>query len=171
MEQKVDDWIKTQDFKTTADIEVPQRLIDQVIGQDEAVEIIKKAAVQKRHVILIGDPGTGKSMLAQSMVDFLPKEELEDILVFPNEEDQNRPRIKTLPAGKGKELVKQMQERAKQEKMERQRFLQLTLFSLIILGIIAYIFTRDFTILFTSILLVVFLWIFLGMAVQRTEQN
>ncbi|MEM4069836.1 MAG: ATP-dependent protease LonB, partial [Thermoplasmata archaeon] len=118
-----------------------------------------------------GDPGTGKSMLAQSMVDFLPKEELEDILVFPNEEDQNRPRIKTLPAGKGKELVKQMQERAKQEKMERQRFLQLTLFSLIILGIIAYIFTRDFTILFTSILLVVFLWIFLGMAVQRTEQN
>ncbi|MEM4256125.1 MAG: ATP-dependent protease LonB, partial [Thermoplasmata archaeon] len=137
----------------------------------EAVEIIKKAAVQKRHVILIGDPGTGKSMLAQSMVDFLPKEELEDILVFPNEEDQNRPRIKTLPAGKGKELVKQMQERAKQEKMERQRFLQLTLFSLIILGIIAYIFTRDFTILFTSILLVVFLWIFLGMAVQRTEQN
>ncbi|MEM0150783.1 MAG: ATP-dependent protease LonB [Thermoplasmata archaeon] len=171
MEQKVDDWIKTQDFKTTADIEVPQRLIDQVIGQDEAVEIIKKAAVQKRHVILVGDPGTGKSMLAQSMVDFLPKEELEDILVFPNEEDQNRPRIKTLPAGKGKELVKQMQERAKQEKMERQRFLQLTLFSLIILGIIAYIFTRDFTILFTSILLVVFLWIFLGMAVQRTEQN
>ena len=92
-------------------------------------------------------------------------------MVFPNEEDQNRPRIKTLPAGKGKELVKQMQERAKQEKMERQRFLQLTLFSLIILGIIAYIFTRDFTILFTSILLVVFLWIFLGMAVQRTEQN
>ena len=171
MEQKVDDWIKTQDFKTTADIEVPQRLIDQVIGQDEAVEIIKKAAVQKRHVILVGDPGTGKAMLAQSMVDFLPKEELEDILVFPNEEDQNRPRIKTLPAGKGKELVKQMQERAKQEKMERQRFLQLTLFSLIILGIIAYIFTRDFTILFTSILLVVFLWIFLGMAVQRTEQN
>ncbi|MCI4434464.1 MAG: ATP-dependent protease LonB [Thermoplasmata archaeon] len=171
MEEKVDDWIKRQEFNTTADIEVPQRLIDQVIGQDEAVEIIKKAAVQKRHVILVGDPGTGKSMLAQSMVDFLPKEDLEDILVFPNEEDPNRPRVKTLPAGKGKELVKQMQDRAKQEKMERQRFLQLTLFSLVLLGVVAYIFTRDFTILFTSILLVIFLWIFLGMAVQRTEQN
>ncbi|MGC8599158.1 MAG: ATP-dependent protease LonB [Thermoplasmata archaeon] len=171
MEEKVEEWIKRQDFKTTADIEVPQRLIDQVIGQDEAVEIIKKAAVQKRHVILVGDPGTGKSMLAQSMVDFLPKEDLEDILVFPNEEDPNRPRVKTLPAGKGKELVKQMQERAKQEKMERQRFLQFTLFSLVLLGVVAYIVTRDFTILFTSILLVIFLWIFLGMAVQRTEQN
>ena len=171
MEEKVDDWIKRQEFNTTADIEVPQRLIDQVIGQDEAVEIIKKAAVQKRHVILVGDPGTGKSMLAQSMVDFLPKEDLEDILVFPNEEDPNRPRVKTLPAGKGKELVKQMQDRAKQEKMERQRFLQLTLFSLVLLGVVAYIFTHDFTILFTSILLVIFLWIFLGMAVQRTEQN
>lgn len=171
MEEKVEEWIKRQDFNTTADIDVPQRLIDQVIGQDEAVEIIKKAAVQKRHAILVGDPGTGKSMLAQSMVDFLPKEDLEDILVFPNEEDPNRPKIKTLPAGRGKDLVKQMQERAKQEKIERQRFLQITLFSLILLGIIAYIFTKDFTILFMSILIVIFLWIFLGMAVQRTEQN
>lgn len=171
MEEKVEEWIKRQDFNTTADINVPQRLIDQVIGQDEAVEIIKKAAVQKRHAILVGDPGTGKSMLAQSMVDFLPKEDLEDILVFPNEEDPNRPKIKALPAGRGKDLVKQMQDRAKQEKIERQRFLQITLFSLILLGIIAYIFTKDFTILFMSILIVIFLWIFLGMAVQRTEQN
>lgn len=171
MEEKVEEWIKRQDFNTTADIDVPQRLIDQVIGQDEAVEIIKKAAVQKRHAILVGDPGTGKSMLAQSMVDFLPKEDLEDILVFPNEEDSNRPKIKALPAGRGKDLVKQMQDRAKQEKIERQRFLQITLFSLILLGIIAYIFTKDFTILFMSILIVIFLWIFLGMAVQRTEQN
>ncbi len=171
MEEKVDEWIKKQSFNSTADIKVPEKLIDQVIGQDEAVQVIKKAAAQKRHVILVGDPGTGKSMLAQSMTEFLPKEELEDILVFPNEEDVNRPKIKVLPAGKGKELVKQMQERAKAEKMERQRFMQFLLFSLILLGIVAYIVTRDFTILFTAILLVLFLWIFLGMAVQRVEQN
>ncbi|MGC8686709.1 MAG: ATP-dependent protease LonB [Thermoplasmata archaeon] len=171
MEEKVDEWIKSQNFNTTADIPVPQKLIDQVIGQDDAVEVIKKAAVQKRHVILVGDPGTGKSMLAQSMTDFLPQQDLEDVLVFPNEEDPNRPKIKVLPAGRGKELVKQMQDKAKQEKMEKQRFFQLTLFGLVLLGIIAYIFTRDFTILFMSILLVIFLWIFLGMAVQRSEQN
>jgi ATP-dependent Lon protease len=45
------------DYKTTADIKVPQKLIDQVIGQSHAVEIIKKAAKQRRNVLLIGEPG------------------------------------------------------------------------------------------------------------------
>ncbi len=48
------------DFKTTEEIQVPERLIDQVVGQDRAVKIIKKAATQKRNVMLIGEPGTGK---------------------------------------------------------------------------------------------------------------
>ncbi|MCX6678306.1 MAG: ATP-binding protein, partial [Methanothrix sp.] len=50
------------DFKDTSSITVPESLIDHVIGQDEAVEVIKKAARQRRHVMLIGSPGTGKSM-------------------------------------------------------------------------------------------------------------
>ncbi|MEM0106680.1 MAG: ATP-dependent protease LonB [Candidatus Micrarchaeaceae archaeon] len=45
------------DFNTTDDIKVPEKLIDQVIGQKKAVEIIKKAAVQRRNVLLIGEPG------------------------------------------------------------------------------------------------------------------
>ena len=32
-----------QNFKTTADIKVPEKLIDQVVGQKAAAEIIKKA--------------------------------------------------------------------------------------------------------------------------------
>ena len=119
--ESVDEWIKKQNFETTADIKIPLKLVDQVIGQDEAVEVIKKAAKQKRHVILIGDPGTGKSMLAQSMVDFLPREELEDILVFPNEEDPNRPIIKTVLAGQGKYIVKQYQQEAKKRKNEKRK--------------------------------------------------
>ena len=47
-------------FKTTADIKIKKSIIDQVIGQDEAVNIVKKAAKQRRHVLLIGEPGTGK---------------------------------------------------------------------------------------------------------------
>ena len=77
--QSIDNWIKAQNFKTTEDIDVPERLLDQVIGQDQAVEIVRKAAEQKRHVMLIGDPGTGKSMVARAMTTFLAKEELEDL--------------------------------------------------------------------------------------------
>src|SRR3989344_4479237 len=50
-------------FSTTADIPVPKNICDQIIGQDGAVEIIKKAAIQRRHVVLVGAPGTGKSLL------------------------------------------------------------------------------------------------------------
>ena len=44
-------------FKTTDEIEIPKRIVDQVIGQDGAVNIIKKAAKQHRNVLLIGEPG------------------------------------------------------------------------------------------------------------------
>lgn len=59
----------------------------------------------RRHVILIGDPGTGKSMLARSMVEFLPKGELQDVIAYHNPDDTNEPRIRVVPAGKGKEIV------------------------------------------------------------------
>ena len=55
--------------------------------------------------MLIGDPGTGKSMLAQSISELLPKEELQDVLVYHNNEDNNEPRVRIVPAGKGKEIV------------------------------------------------------------------
>ena len=41
-------------FSTTEEIPIPTRLIDQVIGQDEAVRIVRKAAAQKRNVLMIG---------------------------------------------------------------------------------------------------------------------
>ncbi|MGM5484182.1 MAG: ATP-dependent protease LonB [Nanobdellota archaeon] len=92
-------------FKDTSELNVPKNIIKQVLGQDEAVEVIKKAAKQRRHVLLIGDPGTGKSMLGIALSKLLPKEKLVDIVSFPNPNDENTPLIRALPAGKGRSLV------------------------------------------------------------------
>lgn len=93
-------------MKSTKNIQVPEKIVDQVVGQDEAVKIIKKAALQRRHVLLIGDPGTGKSMLGLALAELLPKSELKDTLAMPNPNDENNPLIKLLPAGTGREEVK-----------------------------------------------------------------
>ncbi len=83
-------------FKTTAEIKIPEKLIDQVIGQKGAVDIIKKAAKQRRNVLLVGTPGTGKTMMAQAMAELLPGTELEDVLVYRNLNDENMPLIKAV---------------------------------------------------------------------------
>jgi ATP-dependent Lon protease len=116
---------------------VPPRLLAQVIGQDEAVEVAKKAATQKRHMILIGDPGTGKSMLARAMVDFLPKEQLQDILAYSNADDPNEPKIRVVPSGKGKEIVAAQKLEAAQRK--EQRTIVLVIAAVLLMALVGYI--------------------------------
>src|SRR3989338_8669439 len=93
------------DFESTKDLKVEKLIIDQVIGQEDAVEIMRKAALQRRHVLLIGEPGTGKSMLGLALAELLPKEKLVDILAFPNPNDENKPLIRTVAAGKGRDIT------------------------------------------------------------------
>ncbi|MEM2138000.1 MAG: ATP-dependent protease LonB [Candidatus Anstonellaceae archaeon] len=93
-------------FKTTEEVPVPKSLIDQVIGQDDAVKIVKKAAAQRRNVMMIGSPGTGKSMLAQAMAELMPVTSLEDVLVYPNPNDENRPLVRTVKTYPTEEEIK-----------------------------------------------------------------
>src|SRR2546426_115486 len=57
-----------------------------------------------RGSISVIDPGTGKSMLARSMTEMLPRDDLQDIIVYHNPEDPNEPKIRVVPAGKSRVL-------------------------------------------------------------------
>ncbi|MDD1742696.1 MAG: ATP-dependent protease LonB, partial [Methanotrichaceae archaeon] len=119
-------------FQDTNSIVVPENLIDQVIGQEEAVEVIKKAANQRRHVMLIGSPGTGKSMLGKAMAELLPIEELQDVLMYPNPEDNNNPRVRAVPAGRGKQIVDAQKMEARKKVQTRNMFFMLIVMALIV---------------------------------------
>ncbi|MGQ4808434.1 hypothetical protein NKDENANG_01816 [Candidatus Entotheonellaceae bacterium PAL068K] len=88
-------------FANTSEIPVPEARIDQVLGQEEACTLIRLAAMQRRHVLLIGEPGTGKSLLGQAMAELIKVTDPEDMLVFPNLHAPNRPEIRRVPAGQG----------------------------------------------------------------------
>lgn len=135
----INEWIEEQNFNTTDEVEIPAKLADQVIGQDEAVYVIKKAAEQKRHVMLIGEPGTGKSMLANSMIDFLPEGEHQDVISYPNQEDPNEPIIKVVPAGKGKEIVAAQKAEAMARRDQRAQAMMTIVFLIIGFSIVMFI--------------------------------
>lgn len=123
-------------YKTSEEIKVPEKIIDQIIGQEEAVETIKKAAKQRRNVLLIGEPGIGKSMLAKGMAELLPPEELQDILVYPNIEDNHNPLIGTMPAGEGKKIVANYKAKAKSQEERKNMFTMIIISLILIIGFV-----------------------------------
>ncbi|MBN2477820.1 ATP-binding protein [Candidatus Micrarchaeota archaeon] len=81
-----------EEYESTKDIPIPKDPFEQVIGQDEAVAIAKIIPKQKRHLLLVGPPGTGKSMIARAVSSVLPKPEYE-ISVLHNSKLPERPRM------------------------------------------------------------------------------
>lgn len=65
------------DFFSTAEIPLPNDPLERVVGQEQAVKIARICASQKRHMLLVGAPGTGKSMIARAISSILPKPRLE----------------------------------------------------------------------------------------------
>lgn len=160
-ERGVDVWLEQElQFGSTADVPVPERLVDQVIGQEDAVIVVKKAAEQRRHVMMIGEPGTGKSMLARAMTELLPNDPLEDILCYRNEDDENEPRVRTVPAGRGDRIVKAQREQLRQMREKTNRTLFAVVITVAFLLVLITIPTGDFITLFFGLLLLTFAYMF-----------
>ncbi|MCL1905104.1 MAG: ATP-binding protein, partial [Methanomassiliicoccaceae archaeon] len=92
MNQKkvIRDWADLKGLKSTKEIAIPADPLERVLGQEEAIELAKVAAKQRRHLLLVGPPGTGKSMIAQAISLHLPKPGSE-IRVVNNPENPERP--------------------------------------------------------------------------------
>jgi len=125
--------MKSFNFKTTAEIKVPKLTRDQIIGQESAVNLIEKIAKQRRNLLLIGQPGIGKSMVGQALAELLPKEKLVDILSYPNHSDENVPLIKTVRKGEGKKIITKL----KLQSMSSFRSQNILFFILLIFAMIS----------------------------------
>lgn len=138
IDQSVEEWLEGISLESTADVPIPDRLVDRVIGQEDAALVIRKAAEQRRHMMMIGDPGTGKSMLAKAMIELMPSEALEDTLCYLNDDDENEPRIRTVPAGRGDRIVK---DRRAQLREQRERTSRTLMFVALLIGAVLLIAT------------------------------
>ncbi|MHB1811776.1 MAG: ATP-binding protein [Thermoplasmataceae archaeon] len=84
--------IDLKNLPDTSYIKIPKNPLEMVIGQDEAVKMAKTAAKQRRHLLLVGPPGVGKSMIAQSISFYIPQPK-EEIRVVHNPQYPERPFI------------------------------------------------------------------------------
>ncbi len=85
-------------FKDTSEVSIPDDPIEKVIFQDKAKKAIRKIAQNKGHILMVGKPGTGKSMLANMFEEVLDKSlgdyirPGESIVAYPGK-DKNHIRI------------------------------------------------------------------------------
>ncbi|AMH94861.1 ATP-dependent protease [methanogenic archaeon ISO4-H5] len=97
----VNDWEDVEKLKHTGQIEIPADPLDRVLGQEEAISLAKIAAIQRRNLLLVGPPGTGKSMIARAISMNLPKA-TQEIRVSHNPENPERPFLNVIEAAEVK---------------------------------------------------------------------
>ncbi len=78
--------------ESTAQIQLSKDPFERIVGQDHAVVLVKSAVMQRRHVLLCGVPGIGKSMLAQAAATLLPQPK-EEVCIRRNPSCEDRPLV------------------------------------------------------------------------------
>jgi len=104
----------------TKDIKVSDKLIDQIIGQEQAVDIVKLAARQRRFLLIVGEPGTGKSMLGRALAELMPYQQVDNIVALPNTLDNTQPFIKSMSCEESEELLEKTLKQNRSQKSSTQ---------------------------------------------------
>jgi predicted ATP-dependent protease len=79
-------------ISSSEEVATPSDPFERIIGQDRAVTLVRSAVKQRRHVLLCGMPGVGKSMLAKAAAMLLPEPE-EQISLRHDPSHPNRPEV------------------------------------------------------------------------------
>jgi Lon-like ATP-dependent protease len=87
-------------------------------------------------------------------------EELEDLIVYPNPEDPNEPRIRTVPAGKGKDIVKAQKAQAQVKKERKSSWKFLLIGAIIVITFAYFLYKQDPMIIVFGIMAAVAVFIF-----------
>ncbi len=79
-------------IESTAEIALSPDPFDRIVGQNHAVTLVRSAVIQRRHVLLCGVPGIGKSMLAKAASTLLAKPR-QEICIKRNPDHPDRPLV------------------------------------------------------------------------------
>ncbi len=79
-------------LETTKEVETSKDPFQIIVGQEHAVSLVRSAVKQRRHVLLCGAPGIGKSMLAKAAYSLLDKPR-EEIRLRYNPSQPDRPEV------------------------------------------------------------------------------
>lgn len=105
---------------STSDIVISQDPLERIVGQEAVLRIVRLALRRKAHLLLIGPPGTGKSLVAAAYAHHATRAPAEDVVVRANPERPTQPLIASYPAGEASGALERERRRAGRVSAEKR---------------------------------------------------